>query len=205
MFELMLDHFGPQRWWPGESELEMMVGAILTQNTNWNNVEKAIENLKIKNLLSIEALYRVPADVLAESIRPAGYFNIKAGRLKNLITFIMKTYKGEIAWLFSEDMEKLKQGFLSIKGIGPETADSIMLYAFKYPVFVIDTYTHRIITRHGLADEQSTYYDLQELFMNNLPEDEKLFNEFHALIVKTGKEYCRKNPHCDICPLEKLK
>jgi endonuclease-3 related protein len=203
MFDLMLNHFGPQHWWPGEDALEMMVGAILTQNTSWNNVEKAIENLKKRGILNIEALNGIPISELAEEIRPAGYFNIKAARLKNLIKFIVERYDGDIPMLLMEKSDTLRECLLSIKGVGPETADSILLYAVERPVFVIDTYTHRILNRHGLADDQASYYDLQELFTDNLAEDTGLFNEFHALIVRIGKEYCRRKPLCNICPLEK--
>ncbi|MFC1867157.1 endonuclease III domain-containing protein [Thermodesulfobacteriota bacterium] len=202
MFDLMLNRFGPQNWWPGETALEIMVGAILTQNTNWKNVEKAIENLKKTKLLSMEALHAVSMSDLAEMIRPAGYFNIKAGRLKNLINFVYESYEGDIAKLINEETGALREGLLSVKGVGPETADSIVLYAAERPVFVIDTYTHRVLNRHGLVDDQSTYHDLQEFFMDNLPDDPRLFNEFHALIVNIGKEYCRRKPLCDICPLK---
>lgn len=202
MFNLMFNHFGPQNWWPAESELEMMVGAVLTQNTAWKNVDRAIDNLKKENLFSIDRLISLSLPELAEKIRPAGYFNIKAGRLMNMIHFIVERYNGDIVSLLSEETMELRKGLLSVKGIGPETADSIVLYAAQRPVFVIDTYTHRILTRHGFVDEQSNYYDLQELFMDNLPDDVKFFNEFHALIVMTGKNYCRKKPMCNKCPLE---
>jgi len=201
MFDLMLGRFGPQHWWPGETELEMMVGAILTQNTSWKNVEKAINNLKDKGILNIEGLHAIPLPLLAGEIRPAGYFNIKAGRLKNLINFIVDVYAGDIDLLLKENTGALREGILSVKGVGPETADSILLYAAKRPVFVIDAYTYRILKRHGIVDDQMTYYELQGLFMDNLPEDAGLFNEFHALIVRTGKEFCRGKPLCDSCPL----
>jgi endonuclease-3 related protein len=203
MFNLMLNHFGPQHWWPGEDALEMMVGAILTQNTSWSNVEKAIKNLKKKGILNVEALHNIHVSKLAEEIKPAGYFNVKAVRLKNLIRFIVERYNGDINNLFIENSDALREGLLSIKGVGPETADSILLYALERPVFVIDTYTHRILNRHGLADDQASYYELQELFTDSLAEDTGLFNEFHALIVRIGKEYCRRKPLCNICPLEK--
>jgi endonuclease III related protein len=202
MFDLMLGRFGPQHWWPGETELEMMVGAILTQNTSWKNVEKAIDNLKERGLLNIEGLQAIPLPLLAEEIRPAGYFNIKAGRLKNLINFITANYSGDIGLLLAEKTGALREGLLSIKGIGPETADSIVLYAAGRPVFVIDAYTYRILKRHGIIEDQITYYELQELFTGNLAEDAGLFNEFHALIVMTGKEFCRGKPLCDSCPLK---
>jgi endonuclease-3 related protein len=201
MYNRMLNHFGPQHWWPGETELEMMVGAVLTQNTSWKNVERAINNLKGKGILNLEGLNNIPANVLAEEIRPAGYFNIKTGRLKNLIKFIVERYSGEMDLLLKEKTGALREGLLSIKGVGPETADSILLYAARRPVFVIDAYTYRILSRHCLVEDQITYHDLQSLFMDNLAEDEGLFNEFHALIVRTGKDFCRGKPLCDSCPL----
>ncbi|SPD76041.1 conserved hypothetical protein [uncultured Desulfobacterium sp.] len=203
MFELMFAHFGPRHWWPGETALEVIVGAVLTQNTNWKNVEKAITNLKESGLLSLKALCSVSADELALEIRPAGYYNIKAGRLKNLISFVENHYGGNLGRMLEDGTAALRQGLLSVNGIGPETADSIILYGANCPIFVIDAYTHRILKRHGMAEDEATYHDLQEMFMDNLPEDVSLFNEFHALIVETGKDYCRKNPLCDKCPLSK--
>ncbi|MEE9419963.1 MAG: endonuclease III domain-containing protein [Desulfatiglandaceae bacterium] len=203
MFDLLLNSFGPQNWWPAETELEMMVGAVLTQNTNWKNVEKAIQNLKGKGLLSPDALYPLPMNELAQEIRPAGYFNIKAKRLKNLMQFIMEQYEGDLSLFLKDGTQTLREGLLSVKGVGPETADSILLYAACRPIFVIDTYTHRILSRHGMIEEEASYYELQELFMDHLPDNPDLFGEFHALIVRAGKDYCRKNPLCSQCPLEK--
>jgi len=202
MHNLLLAHFGHQHWWPAETELEVMVGAILTQNTNWKNVEKAIKNLKKLNLLSVDKLHSIAIIDLAEQIRPAGYFNIKAGRLKNLIDFIVDRYDGNLSELLKDRTEVLREGLLSVKGIGPETADSILLYAARRHVFVIDAYTYRILTRHSIIEEEASYYELQQLFMDHLAEDHALFNEFHALIVQAGKEYCRKNPLCSRCPLK---
>jgi endonuclease-3 related protein len=201
MHQLLLHHFGPQKWWPGETPLEVMVGAVLTQNTNWTNVENAIRNLNAKGLLSLKALNAISTQALAEEIRPAGYFNIKAKRLKNLVRFIFERYNGSLKGLFNEAIGSLREGLLSVNGVGPETADSILLYALERPVFVVDTYTHRILLRHGMADEQMTYHELQEVFVDHLPEDLGLFNEFHALIVRAGKEYCKKRPLCSDCPL----
>lgn len=203
MYHLMLNHFGPQHWWPAADALEMMVGAILTQNTSWKNVEKAIKNLKKRSILNIRALHSISVPELAEEIRPAGYFNIKAARLKNLINFIVERYNGDVSMLLTEKTDILREGLLSIRGVGSETADSILLYAVGRPIFVIDSYTHRILNRHGLADDQASYHELQELFMDNLAEDTGLFNEFHALIVGIGKQYCRRKPLCGKCPLEK--
>ena len=202
MFDLLLNHFGPQNWWPAETDLEVMVGAVLTQNTNWKNVEKAIENLKRKDLLSLESLCSLTVTELAQEIRPAGYFNIKARRLKNLINFVVKQYQADLSVFFGDETRSLREGLLSVKGIGPETADSILLYAARRPVFVIDAYTHRILGRHGMSDGETSYYELQDLFIDHLPEDPALFNEFHALIVQTGKNYCKKKPACSRCPLE---
>lgn len=202
MFTTLLNHFGPQHWWPAETELEVLVGAVLTQNTNWKNVEKAIMNLKEENLLSLSHLQTLPVSKLAQLIRPSGYYNIKAKRLKNLIDFIAERYQSDLAGLFDAETESLRQGLLSVNGIGPETADSILLYAAHRPVFVVDTYTHRILRRHGMTDEQTDYHELQSLFTDHLPDDPSLFNEFHALIVMTGKEYCRRKPLCNHCPLQ---
>jgi len=204
MFHLLLDHYGPRHWWPAETKLEMMVGAVLTQNTNWKNVEKAVENLKQKKLISVKALYSIDIAMLAQEIRPAGYYNVKANRLKNLIYFIVDHYDGNVNKLSSDEVQALRQGLLSVNGIGPETADSILLYAANHPVFVIDAYTHRILYRHNIIADQATYQEMQELFMDNLPADSALFNEFHALIVEAGKDYCRKKSLCGECPLNSL-
>jgi endonuclease-3 related protein len=204
MFDLMQNHFGPQNWWPAETALEVMVGAVLTQNTNWKNVEKAIENLKDKDLLSVANLNATPSGELAQLIRPAGYYNIKSKRLKNLMNFIAERYQEDLSMFMEEDTQKLREGLLSVNGVGPETADSILLYAASRPVFVIDAYTYRILYRHGMISEEHATYDvLQDLFMDHLTEDASLFNEFHALIVQTGKHYCKRRPICDHCPLEK--
>jgi endonuclease III related protein len=201
MFHLMFERFGPQHWWPGDGPFEMMVGAVLTQNTSWTNVEKAINNLSRMNWLTVEAIHEISKKKLAEGIRPAGYYNIKAARLKNLVNMLMERYEGNISGLFDEGTDVQREALLSVKGIGPETADSIILYAAKKPVFVIDAYTYRIMNRHNMVDEQVSYDEMQELFMSNLEPDHELYNEFHALIVKTGKLYCRKTPKCDDCPL----
>jgi len=202
MFHLLHTHFGSQDWWPAETELEMMVGAVLTQNTNWKNVEKAIENLKQNNMLTLDCLASLDLSVLARTIRPAGYYNIKAKRLKNLILFITDHYQADLSMFLKEETQTLRQGLLSVKGIGPETADSIILYAARRPLFVIDAYTHRILSRHGMCEERAAYDALQELFMDHLFEDASLFNEFHALMVQAGKNYCRRKPLCDHCPLK---
>lgn len=202
MFDLLLERFGPQKWWPAETPFEVMVGAVLTQNTSWRNVEKAVANLKAGGLLSPHNLRDIPLSALASEIRPAGYFNVKAKRLKNLIGFIVEGYGGDLGLMLDADPVVLREGLLSVKGIGPETADSILLYAASIPVFVIDAYTFRILQRHAMADQTASYEELQSLFTDHLPEDPQLFNEFHALIVRIGKEYCRRKPLCERCPLK---
>ncbi len=201
MHDRLLNHFGPQEWWPAQSKFEVIIGAVLTQNTNWKNVERAIENLRRARLLSLSELHTISQSELAEKIRPAGYFNIKANRLKNLINFIYEVYSGDLDTLLQDETGHLREGLLSVKGIGPETADSILLYAAERPIFVIDAYTHRILARHQMCDETTDYYTLQDLFATHLPEDTSLFNEFHALIVRTGKDFCKKKPFCEKCPL----
>jgi endonuclease-3 related protein len=202
IYEMLLNHFGPQDWWPGDSPFEIMVGAVLTQNTNWTNVSKAIDNLKQENLLSFEKLHELDVELLAEKIRPAGYFNLKAKRLKNLLDFIDEEYDGSLEEMFAEDIIGLREKILTVKGIGPETADSILLYAGNKPVFVVDAYTHRIFSRHSIIAEDEGYYEIQEYFSLSLPEDVKLFNEYHALIVQLGKKFCKKSkPLCSLCPL----
>lgn len=201
MYDILFYCFGPQHWWPGETVLEIIVGAVLTQNTNWKNVEKAISNLKKRGILSVSALNSISQTELSNEIRPAGYFNLKAKRLKNLIAFINDYYSSDISLMAQDRTDRLRESLLSVSGIGPETADSILLYAFNRPIFVIDAYTYRILKRHDIVDGEISYYDLQSLFMDNLPPDPSLFNEFHALLVKTGKEYCKKTPDCVHCPL----
>jgi endonuclease-3 related protein len=205
IYEILLDHFGPQGWWPGDTPFEIMVGAVLTQNTNWTNVNRAINNLKKENLLSFEKLHALPVEILAEKIQPAGYFNLKAARLKNLLNFIAQEYNGSLEDLFAGDMQTLREHILTVKGIGPETADSILLYAAGKPAFVVDAYTHRIFARHNIIAEEEGYYEIQEYFALSLPEDVELFNQYHALIVRLGKEFCKKStPLCSRCPLEKI-
>jgi len=203
IYTALFDHFGPQHWWPGETPFEVMVGAVLTQNTNWNNVSRAIANLKADNLLSLPALVKLPMEVLADKIRPAGYYNLKAGRLKNLLYCINDQFEGRVDDFLAQDAETLRRLLLEVKGIGPETADSIILYAAHQPVFVIDAYTHRILFRHNLIAEDEGYHEIQELFQDALPAEVPLYNEYHALLVRLGKEFCKKtNPRCSSCPIE---
>jgi endonuclease-3 related protein len=195
--------FGPQHWWPGETPFEVAVGAILTQNTNWGNVEKAIVNLKKEKVLNPEAIYKMPADRLSLLIKPAGYFNIKARRLKSFMGFLMNDYQGSMRRLKKEDTFLLREKLLSINGIGPETADSILLYALEKPVFVIDAYTKRVLSRHNILGNENPYEKFQEFFHTSLKKDVGLFNEYHALFVKVGKTFCkRREPLCKKCPLK---
>ena len=204
IYNLLFESFGPQHWWPGDGQLEIIVGAVLTQNTNWTNVEKAIANLKAAGCLKPQKIHEIKAEKLAELIRPAGYFNIKAKRLKNLIDWLFDNYQGNLENIDSVKTSRLREELLSITGIGPETADSIQLYAFERPVFVVDAYTARIAARHGLIEPPFEYDQLQRLFMDNLDEDVHKFNEYHALLVRCGKEFCRPVARCAGCPLEKL-
>jgi endonuclease-3 related protein len=204
IYQLLFDRFGPQHWWPGETQFEIITGAILTQNTNWANVEKAITNLKSANLLTPEKLHHLNASKLAELIRPAGYYNIKASRLKTFLTWLFQNYDGQLTNLENLDTNCLRDELLAVKGIGPETADSILLYAFDRPIFVVDAYTARVAVRHRLISTEADYEQLRELFQSNLPQDPQLFNEFHALLVRLGKDFCRPKADCPSCPLEKL-
>lgn len=204
IYDLLFERFGPQDWWPGETPFEVMVGAILTQNTNWTNVEKAITNLKNASVLSPDKLYHIDIKKLAELIRPAGYFNIKAKRLKNFLEWFFENYEGKLVSIEKVRTSELREQLLSVKGIGPETADSILLYALSRPVFVVDAYTARICARHHLIDEGADYHQIQEFFESNLPCDLQLFNEYHALIVKLGKDFCKPRPKCEECPLNGL-
>lgn len=194
--------FGPQYWWPGETQFEIIVGAILTQNTAWNNVEKAIQNLKKARLLTPRRLHDLSHVDLAEFIRPAGYFNVKARRLKTFLNLLFDKYGGNLDKMFKKRLNVLRGELLTVNGIGPETADSILLYAGGYPIFVVDAYTKRVLSRHQLVSQDATYEDIQRLFMDNLPHDAKLFNEYHALFVRVGKDLCRpRRPLCQRCPL----
>jgi endonuclease-3 related protein len=202
IYRRLYDTFGPQHWWPGETPFEIAIGAILTQNTNWGNVEKAIMNLKKEKALSPESIYKIKISRLASLIRPAGYFNIKAKRLKAFISFLMNEYGGSLKRMKEEDIQFLRLRLLRVHGIGPETADSILLYALEKPVFVVDAYTKRVLSRHELIEFDRPYEYFQEFFHSSLKRDLKLFNEYHALFVKLGKTYCRKKPLCKGCPLE---
>jgi len=203
-YRRLLEHYGRQNWWPGDSPFEVMVGAVLVQNTNWQNAARAIETLKDEGLLAPDALVAAAQEELQELIRPAGYFRQKAARLQSLARFVTDNYGGSLEAMFAEEFTTLRAGLLSINGIGPETADSILLYAGGLPTFVIDTYTHRVVKRHGWAAADADYHALKEHFENALDRDAALFNEYHALLVRVGKEHCRTAPRCEGCPLAEL-
>lgn len=197
--------FGAQHWWPGDGAFEVIVGAILTQNTAWTNVEKAMANLKRARLLNPTRMHRAPRARLARLIRPSGYFNLKAKKLKAFTRFLFAAQRGSLARLFRLDTATLRAELLAVYGIGPETADSIILYAARQPIFVIDAYTRRIMARLGMARDDASYDALQRLFMEYLPRKEPLFNEYHALFVALGKNYCTKRaPRCAECPLVEM-
>jgi endonuclease-3 related protein len=201
-YQLLFDHLGPQKWWPGETPFEVMVGAVLVQNTNWKNAKKAIHNLKDACLLDYNALATLTDTEIAHHIRPSGYYNLKAKRLKNLLNMIGSRYDGEFATFLDDDANTMRENLLSVKGVGPETADSILLYSCGHPIFVVDAYTHRVFSRHNMIEEEIDYDSMQAAFMDHLPHDSKLFNEFHALIVTVASRYCKKKePLCDQCPL----
>jgi len=203
IYHRLLTAFGEQHWWPGETPFEVAVGAVLTQNTAWRNVERAIDNLKGVDCLALEPLLALPYDELAALLRPAGYFNVKARRLRNLLCHL-RDHGGEITTYLAGDLDTRRGELLEVNGLGPETVDSILLYAGDRPTFVCDAYTRRLLTRHGLIDERATYEEMRALFMDHLPEEVALYNEYHALIVRTGYHHCKPRPRCEGCPLAPL-
>ncbi|MBA7522541.1 Endonuclease III [subsurface metagenome] len=204
IYHRLMAGYGPQYWWPAQEPFEVIVGAILTQSAAWRNVEKAIANLKAAKALSPEALRRQCLSEVAALIYPCGYYNAKALKLKSLASWLGKYYDDNLNKLFICNTDHLRQQLLSIHGIGQETADSIILYAAHKPVFVIDAYTRRIINRIGLAPASNSYIAYQALFMDNLPGDAGLFNEYHALLVCLAKDVCRNRPLCQQCCLNSI-
>jgi endonuclease-3 related protein len=204
VYDRLLTAFGPQDWWPGDSPFEIMVGAVLVQNTAWKNVEKAIDNLREEGLLDPHSLFKLPVEELEELIRPAGYFRLKSKRLRNLLAMILERYDGSIEAMFAESLSTLREQLLAVNGVGPETADSILLYAGQMSSFVVDTYTHRVLARHGWIEYEADYHQIQDHFTMNLPAEVPLYNEFHALLVRVGHLHCRKTPKCEECPLLEL-
>jgi len=204
IYQKMFEALGPRQWWPGETPFEVVIGAILTQNTNWSNVEKAINNLKTAGKLSPVGIYELSVTELAKLIRPSGFFNVKAKRVKAFINWLFSRYEGNLSKMLDQDLQILRGELLSVKGIGPETADSILLYAGNKPTFVVDAYTHRIFSRHELIPEESTYDEMKSFFEENLPKDVQLFNEYHALLVNVGKMFCKTRKVCEPCPLKDI-
>jgi endonuclease III related protein len=201
-YDALFAAHGPQHWWPGKTRFEVIVGAILTQNTSWTNVERAIQALREERLLTVSTMEQVSVRKLARLIRSSGYFRQKAHKLKEFVRFLRSQHHGSLSKMFQTPTVVLREQLLAVHGIGPETADSILLYAGKHPVFVVDAYTRRILQRHGLARGKESYEDIRKLFEKSLPANRELFNEYHALIVHAGKHYCRaKAPICSSCAL----
>jgi endonuclease-3 related protein len=205
MYELLNGYFGDLHWWPADDPFEVIVGAILTQNTAWTNVEKAIRALRERHLLTPAALFSIPNSELALIIRSSGYYHLKAERLKTFVRFMIAEYAGNVEAMKMENLSRLRGKLLGLRGIGPETADSILLYACEKPIFVSDAYTKRILCRHDMIGNDADYHATQALFMDNLQPDVTLFNQYHALIVNTGKTFCRKTAVCAACPLAILR
>ena len=203
IFRQLFACFGPQHWWPGDTPFEVMVGAILTQSASWHNVELAIESLKQVGSLSPKALRQIPMADLAGHIHSSGYYNAKAKKLKAMVKWL-GGYEDDLERAFAGELDDKRNELLGIHGIGPETADSILLYAGGKPVFVIDAYTRRIIERIGIAPQKDSYDAFQRLFTSNLEQDARIFNEYHALLVKLGKDVCRKKPLCQVCCLKEM-
>lgn len=232
-YRALLHRWGQQNWWPAQSRLEVIVGAYLTQNTNWTNVEKAMANLRRARVLSVKRLRELSLDQLQQLIRPSGYFRQKAEKLKTFIRFLDASYSGSLDRMFSQPTEKLRAELLALNGVGPETADSILLYAGNHPVFVVDAYTRRIFERHGIVSSKVRYDEIRLLIEDAVShaEREQLefqelgsdprhpasrmsrmsrtelaqhYNELHALIVRAGNLYCRSTPKCEGCPLQKF-
>jgi endonuclease-3 related protein len=204
VYDRLFRAYGHQHWWPGETPFEVMIGAVLVQNTSWKNVEKAIENLRQQDLLNPLALFRTPPEELAELIRPAGYYRLKARRLHNLLAVLVQRYDGSLEQMFQSSPSSLREELLDINGIGPETADSILLYAGSVPTFVVDTYTLRVLARHGWVGFDAGYDEIKDYFESGLEKDACLYNEYHALLVRVGHHHCRKTPQCAGCPLAEL-
>lgn len=201
MYSLLEKHYGPTHWWPGDTPFEIAIGAILTQNTAWTNVEKAITNLKCEQLLDPASMLSAPVEKLESTIRPSGYYRQKARRLRTFCQYLASNYDNDMQRMSGQPLETLRDELLGLNGIGPETADDILLYACEKPVFVVDTYTRRILSRHAMVSEEIGYNALQILFHEHLPSDVALFKEYHGLIVYAGKDYCRRSPRCEECPL----
>lgn len=204
IYDVLLSKYNNQRWWPGETPFEVIIGAILTQSVSWINVEKAIKNLKEEGILEPDWLHKKEASEIAPLIISSLYYNQKAMKIKNFINFFFDEYDGSIQKMSDEDTIILRQKLLNIKGLGEETVDSILLYACDKPIFVVDAYTKRIFSRFGFFKENTSYRDIQLFFMGNLPRNIKLYNDYHAQIVHLGKNICKTLPKCNLCPIREL-
>lgn len=204
VYRLLYDRYGPCHWWPAETPFEVAVGAILTQNTNWGNVERAIASLRTADTLSSAALCTLPRSELERLITPSGFFRQKAERLQLFGCYLRDHYRGHLETLLAQPLEPLRRELLALKGIGPETADSILLYAGGHLSFVVDAYTGRLFGRLGHLHGTEKYEEIRSFFMHQLPPEVPLYNEYHALIVNHCKEHCRKRPACPACPLETI-
>ncbi len=204
LYDRLFAAFGAQEWWPAETPFEVIVGAVLTQNASWRNVEQALANLRAAGVLAARPLHQLPHADLAELIRPSGYYRLKARRLKNLLDFLFARYRGSLKQMFATDLTTLRAELLTVNGIGPETADSILLYAGNLPTFVVDAYTQRVLKRHGWIEPEAGYHDVKRRFEAELPAEAALYNEYHALLVRIGHRHCRKTPNCEQCPIADL-
>ncbi len=204
VYRRLLKSLGPQRWWPGETPFEVMVGAVLVQNTAWKNVERAIANLRDAGVLDPHAIHALPQPQLEELLRPAGYFRVKAKRLRHLVDYVVERYDGSLDAMRAADVSTLREELLAVHGVGPETADSILLYALDKPAMVVDAYTHRIWARHGWIDYEADYHRLQDEVLRGLPDELAVLNELHALLVQVGHHWCKRVPKCEACPLREL-
>jgi endonuclease-3 related protein len=201
--EKLKTYFGPmEEWWPGDTPFEVMLTAVLVQHTNWKNVEQAIRNLKVFKLLSPQKLHELDEETLQEAIKPAGHFRQKASRLKALVAWLVNHYEGDMNRAREAPPARVRSELLDISGIGPETADVILLYALGHPSFVVDSYTYRVLSRHHLVSEETSYEEMQQLFHENLETDPRLFREYHAQLVEVGKKFCKTQPRCEECPLK---
>ena len=203
-YAALTERFGPQHWWPARTRLEIILGAILTQNTAWRNAARAIKSLRAAGLLKWRELRKASPAELEDAVRPAGFYRRKAKAIRNFLDWLERVHGGSLHKAFAIPPGELRRQLLEIKGLGPETADAILLYAGRRPFFVADAYTRRILSRHGLLPDRSSYDEAQRFLHEHLPQDQSLFNDFHALLVVTGKEHCRRRaPKCDGCPLER--
>jgi len=204
IYESLLSRFGHQGWWPGDTPFEVIIGAILTQSVSWVNVEKAIQNLKEVGILEPGKLYKKDVSEIAPLIRSTRFYHEKAQKIKNFMNFLFDEYGGCLQKMSDEDLDILRQKLLKIKGLGEETVDSILLYACNKPVFVVDAYTKRVFSRYGLIKEGAGYKEIQTFFLDNLPQDVALYNDFHAQIVNLGKNICKSSPDCTICQINMI-